>query len=162
MNKFVGVNNDGNDAIIQYPWGQVNHLKKMCNPAMSRTRFMTTEVMSGIWSNALTILLLLAKHTGWTLDICFPSLLTNTISVKLSFMTIVVQIHTVLMGDIALLQCVLLWAIKMLCFYKYSAWIGSWHLWCQWECMHGFLLWATTFHVIWVFWSLLLRYNDCL
>ncbi len=65
---------------------------------------MTTEVMSGIWSNALTILLLLAKHTGWTLDICFPSLLTNTISVKLSFMTIVVQIHRVLMGGVALLH----------------------------------------------------------
>jgi hypothetical protein len=28
MNKFVGFNNDGNDAIFQYPWGQMNHLKK--------------------------------------------------------------------------------------------------------------------------------------
>ncbi len=52
----------------------------------------------------MTILLLLVKHTGWTLDICFPSLLTKTRSVKLSFMTIVVQIHTMLMGDVALLH----------------------------------------------------------
>ncbi len=36
---------------------------------------MTTEVMSGIWNNRIEILLLLVKHTGWTLDICFISLL---------------------------------------------------------------------------------------
>ena len=28
MIKFFGVNNDGNDAIYQYPWGQMNRLKK--------------------------------------------------------------------------------------------------------------------------------------
>jgi hypothetical protein len=28
INKFVGVNDDGNDAIFQYPWGQMNRLKK--------------------------------------------------------------------------------------------------------------------------------------
>ncbi len=28
MNKFVGVNNDGNDAIFQFPWGQMNCLNK--------------------------------------------------------------------------------------------------------------------------------------
>ena len=57
-------------------------------------------------ATALTILLLLVKHTdtGWTLDICFPSLLTNTRSVKISFVTIVVQIHTVSMGDLAMLH----------------------------------------------------------
>ncbi len=53
MNKFVGVKDDGNDAIFQYPWGQMNRLKIKCNPATSRTRFMTTEVMSGIWSNRI-------------------------------------------------------------------------------------------------------------
>ncbi len=53
MNKFVGVNDDGNDAIFQYPWGQMNRLKKKCNPATSRTRFMTTKVMSRIWNNRI-------------------------------------------------------------------------------------------------------------
>jgi hypothetical protein len=54
MNIFFGVNDDGNDAIFQYLWGQMNCLKKKkCNPATSRTRFMTTEVMSGIWSNCI-------------------------------------------------------------------------------------------------------------
>jgi hypothetical protein len=51
MNKFVGVCLDGSDAVFQYPWGQMSHLKKICNPTASPTRFMTTEVMSGIWSN---------------------------------------------------------------------------------------------------------------
>jgi hypothetical protein len=50
MNKFVGASADGKDAIFQYPWGQMMRLKKQgCNPETSRTRFMTTEVMSGIW-----------------------------------------------------------------------------------------------------------------
>ncbi len=29
MNKFVGVSHDGNEAIFQYPWGHMNHLKKV-------------------------------------------------------------------------------------------------------------------------------------
>jgi hypothetical protein len=29
MNKFVEVNNDGNDAIFQDSWGQINRLKKI-------------------------------------------------------------------------------------------------------------------------------------
>ena len=50
MNKFVGASPDGNDAIFQYPWGLMSRLKKRgCNPETSRTRFMTTKVMSGIW-----------------------------------------------------------------------------------------------------------------
>ncbi len=52
MSKFVGVSLDGNDAVFQYPWGQISPpKKKSCNPAASWTRFMTTAVMSGIWSN---------------------------------------------------------------------------------------------------------------
>ncbi len=52
---------------------------------------------------ALTILHMWVKHIGRTLDICFPSLLTNTRSVNLSFLTIVVQIHNMLMEDVVLL-----------------------------------------------------------
>jgi hypothetical protein len=51
MNKFVGVCLGGSNAVFQYPWGQMSRLKKTCNATASRTRFMTTEVMSGIWSN---------------------------------------------------------------------------------------------------------------
>ncbi len=51
MKKIVGVCPDGNDAMFQYPWGQMSCLKKKsCDPTTSRTRFMTTKVMSGIWS----------------------------------------------------------------------------------------------------------------
>jgi hypothetical protein len=55
----------------------------------------------------LTILPLLVKHTGWTLDICFPSLLTSTKSDNLSCMTIVVHIQKVSMVVFALqLMCI--------------------------------------------------------
>ncbi len=50
----------------------------------------------------LTILPLLVKHTGWTLDIYFPSLLTSTKSDNLSCMTIVVHIQKVSMVVVAL------------------------------------------------------------
>ena len=43
------------------------------------------------------------KLIGWTLHICFPSLLTNTSSVKLSYSTIVVQIHNMSMEVVVLL-----------------------------------------------------------
>ena len=53
-NKFIGASHDGNDAIFQYPWGQMSRLKKRgCHPETSRTRFMTTKVMSGIWRNCV-------------------------------------------------------------------------------------------------------------
>jgi hypothetical protein len=55
----------------------------------------------------LTILPLLVKHTGWTLDICFPSLLTSTKSDNLSHMKIVVHIQKVSMVVVALqLMCI--------------------------------------------------------
>jgi hypothetical protein len=51
MKKFVGVCPDGNDAMFQYPWGQMSCLKKKsCNQTTSCRRLMTTKVMSGIWS----------------------------------------------------------------------------------------------------------------
>ena len=40
------------------------------------------------------------KHTGWTLHICFLSLLTSIKSENLSCMTIVVQIQIVLTVDV--------------------------------------------------------------
>jgi hypothetical protein len=43
------------------------------------------------------------KHIEWTLHLCFPSLLTNTSSVKLSYLTIVVQIYNMSMEDVVLL-----------------------------------------------------------
>jgi hypothetical protein len=52
MTKFVGGTIDGTDVVFQSPWGEMSQCqKKSCNPIATRKRFMTTEVMSGIWSN---------------------------------------------------------------------------------------------------------------
>ncbi len=57
----------------------------------------------------LTILPLLVKHTGWTLDICFLPLLKSTKSDNLSYMTIVVHIQKVSMVVVALqLMCIVM------------------------------------------------------
>jgi hypothetical protein len=57
MMKFVGDSPDGKDAIFQYSWGQIDRQTKRsktrCNPTASRTRFITTKVMNGIWSKHL-------------------------------------------------------------------------------------------------------------
>jgi hypothetical protein len=60
-------------------------------------------------ATVLTILPLLVKHTGWTLDICFPLLLTSKKSDNLSCMTTVVHIQKVLMVVVALqLMCIVM------------------------------------------------------
>ena len=52
MIKFIGGSPDGNDAVFQYSWGNMDRPnKRRCNPTASQTRFITTEVMNGIWSN---------------------------------------------------------------------------------------------------------------
>ncbi len=57
----------------------------------------------------LTILPLLVKHTGWTLEICFPSLHASSKSDNLSCMSTVVRIQKVLMVGIALqLMCIVM------------------------------------------------------
>jgi hypothetical protein len=51
MNKFVGDSEVGNDCVYQFPWGSMQRAIKLSrNPAASRKRFMTTHVLSGIWS----------------------------------------------------------------------------------------------------------------
>ena len=48
MTKFIGT--DGGSCVYQYPWGDSDQsLKKARNPMVRRERFMTTEVMRGIW-----------------------------------------------------------------------------------------------------------------
>ena len=52
MIKFIGGSPDGNDTVFQYSWGNMDRPKKRRgNPTASQTRFITTEVMNGIWSN---------------------------------------------------------------------------------------------------------------
>jgi hypothetical protein len=52
MTNFIGVHPDGNDAVFQYTWGDMSRPnKRRCNPAATRTKFITKEVMNGIWSN---------------------------------------------------------------------------------------------------------------
>ncbi len=52
MTKFVGGTIDGTDVVFQYPWGEMSRCQnKSCNPIANWKRFMTMEVMSGIWSN---------------------------------------------------------------------------------------------------------------
>ncbi len=111
MNQFIGVCPDGTNAVFsQYPWGQMSCSKKQSHHrAASWMRFMTAEVMSGFGATMLTILLLLVKHTGWKLHICFPSLLTNTKSHILFCMTIVVHIPKMLMVVVTLqLLCIVM------------------------------------------------------
>jgi hypothetical protein len=46
MKKFVGTTNDGSNCAAQYPWGR----RSSTNPIASWERFMTMEVMKGIWN----------------------------------------------------------------------------------------------------------------
>ncbi len=63
--------------------------------------------MSGIYSNGVDYSSSVSKALGWTLDICFPSLLTSKKSDKLSWMTIVVHLQKVSMVVVALqLMCI--------------------------------------------------------
>ncbi len=56
-NNFFGkksfcFGNCSTDGVFQYPWGEMSWCqKKSRNPIATQKRFMTTEVMSGIWSN---------------------------------------------------------------------------------------------------------------
>ena len=65
MIKFVGDSPDGNDAIFQYSWGQMDRptkrSKRRCNPTASRIRFITTTVMNGIWSKNVDYSTLVSK-----------------------------------------------------------------------------------------------------
>ena len=49
MKKFVGSTTNGTDVVFQYLWGEM----RQSNPIATRKRFMTTEAMSGIWSNCV-------------------------------------------------------------------------------------------------------------
>ncbi len=57
MMKFVGDSPDGKDALFQYSWGQMDRQTKRsktrCNPTAGRTRYITTNVINGIWSKHL-------------------------------------------------------------------------------------------------------------
>ena len=65
MIKFVGDSPDGNDTIFQYSWGQMDRptkrSKMRCNPTASRTRFITTKVINGIWSKNVDYSTLVSK-----------------------------------------------------------------------------------------------------
>jgi hypothetical protein len=103
MKKFVGICPDGNNAVFQYPWGRMSHLKKnrvIRQPVAQDLWLQKSWVEFGV--SGLTILPLSVKHTGWTLHICSLSLLTSTKLDNLSYTTIVLYIQIVLMVVIVL------------------------------------------------------------
>ena len=87
----------------------VDRWKWRCNPTARRTRFITTEVMNGIWSNRVDYSSPVSKAHWMDSAYCFLSLLTNIKSENLSCMTIVVQIPIVLTVDVVLqLICIVM------------------------------------------------------
>ena len=77
--------------------------KKQCTPETSRTQFMTTEVMSGIWSNHLDYSSYVGKAQWMDSGYLLPIIAYKYEISKLSFLTIVVQIHNMSMEDVVLL-----------------------------------------------------------
>ena len=110
MTNFIGVHPDGNDAVFQYTWGDMSRPnKRRCNPVATRTKFITKEVMNGIWSNHVDYSLPVKKAHWMDSAYLFLSLLTNIKSENLSCMTIVVQIQLVLTVDVVLqLVCIVM------------------------------------------------------
>jgi hypothetical protein len=57
MVQFVGVSADDSDCVFQFPWGSMDRVvKQHRNPAATRKRYMTTKVLSGIWSKNVSYL----------------------------------------------------------------------------------------------------------
>jgi hypothetical protein len=71
--KFVGVSPDGNDAVFQNSWGQMDRPnKRRCNLTDSQIRFITTKVMNGIWSNSVDYLSPVSKALWMDSAYLFP------------------------------------------------------------------------------------------
>jgi hypothetical protein len=78
MSKYVGVSPDSNNAVFQYPWGQMSHMKnKSCNQGTSWTRFMTTAVIRGIWSNCVDYSSPVSKALWIDSGYLFPTIACN-------------------------------------------------------------------------------------